>query len=218
MYLRIHSDDITTSSFIPVDRQSFDSTINNHGKRLIQICKSCNLRIINGRTKGDSLGKPTFHGKNGTSVVDYIICAQDLLQTTNNFIVKAPTYPSDHRQKVTWIKTNSQYQTNSNNDFDGVDNLSQKLPLQFIWEDNAAESFIVKLSSPHTQNNLAAFMDSEFALSEDGVSDCATQFQNIIIESARKSFKIKKVKHRQYISNVMNKKWFDADCNLKRQC
>ena len=37
-------DDITTLSFIPVDRQSFDSTINNHGKRLIQICKSCNLR------------------------------------------------------------------------------------------------------------------------------------------------------------------------------
>ena len=132
MYLRIHSDDITTSSFIPVDRQSFDSTINNHGKRLIQICKSCNLRIINGRTKGDSLGKPTFHGKNGTSVVDYIICAQDLLETTNNFIVKAPTYLSDYSQIVTWIKTNSQYQTNSNNDFDGVDNLSQKLPSQFI--------------------------------------------------------------------------------------
>ena len=144
-------------------------------------------------------------------MVDYIICAQDLLQTTNKFIVKAPTYLSDHIQKVTWIKTNSQYQTNSNNDFDGVDNLSQKLPLQFIWEDNAAESFIVNLSSPHTQNTLAAFMDSEFALSDDGVNVCATQFQNIIIESAKKSFKIKKVKHRQNISNGMNKKWFDAD-------
>ena len=61
-------------------------------------------------------------------------------------------------------------------------------------------------------------MDSEFALSDDGVNVCATQFQNIIIESAKKSFKIKKVIHRQNISNVMNKKWFDADCKLKRQC
>lgn len=125
------TDDTTTSSFVPVERQRFDSTI-NRGKRLIEIFKNCKLRIIIGWTKSDSLGKPTFHGKNGTSVVDYIICAQDLLETTNNFIVKAPTYLSDYSQIVTWIKTNSQYQTNSNNDFDGVDNLSQKLPSQFI--------------------------------------------------------------------------------------
>ena len=99
---------------------------------LFRFVKVAILESINDRTKGDSLGKSTFHGKNGTSVVDYIICAQDLLETTNNFIVKAPTYLSDYSQIVTWIKTNSQYQTNSNNDFDGVDNLSQKLPSQFI--------------------------------------------------------------------------------------
>ena len=48
-------------------RENFDSTINNHGKRIIDICKIHDLRILNGRTKGDSLGRPTFHG---TSVVD----------------------------------------------------------------------------------------------------------------------------------------------------
>ena len=29
------------------------------------------MRILNGRTKGDSLGRPTFHGRDGTSVVLY---------------------------------------------------------------------------------------------------------------------------------------------------
>ena len=70
------TDDTTTSSFVPVERQRFDSTI-NRGKRLIEIFKNCKLRIIIGRTKSDSFGKPTFHGKNGTSVVGYIIYDHD---------------------------------------------------------------------------------------------------------------------------------------------
>ena len=50
-------------------RNSFD----NHGKRLLEICRSADLRILNGRVSGDSLGRATFHGRNGTSVVDYAI-------------------------------------------------------------------------------------------------------------------------------------------------
>ena len=61
--------DTSENSLCPTERQNFDSVINNHGKQLIEICKNCDLRILNGRTMGDSLGRPTFHGKNGTSVV-----------------------------------------------------------------------------------------------------------------------------------------------------
>ena len=73
-------------------RQNFDNQINNHGKQLINLCKSSDLRILNGRTKGDSLGRATFHGSNGISVVDYIICDQELFQNVEHFIVKPPTY------------------------------------------------------------------------------------------------------------------------------
>jgi hypothetical protein len=85
-------------------RESFDNYINKHGKCLIEICKNCNLRILNGRSLGDSFGKPTSHSQKGSSVVDYIICGQELTQTIENFIVKPPTYLSDHSQLVTWIK------------------------------------------------------------------------------------------------------------------
>jgi hypothetical protein len=37
------------------------------------------MRILNGLTNGDSLGRPSFHSKNGTSSVDYIICNQNLI-------------------------------------------------------------------------------------------------------------------------------------------
>ena len=51
------------------------------GKRLIELCKNCNLRILNGQTKGDSLGQPTFHKKYGSSTIDYVICNTKLMIT-----------------------------------------------------------------------------------------------------------------------------------------
>ena len=60
--------DISETSFEPKPRESFDNSTNQHGKSLIEICKNCNMRILNGRTLGDSFGKPTSHHKNGTSV------------------------------------------------------------------------------------------------------------------------------------------------------
>jgi hypothetical protein len=61
------------------------------------------MRILNGRTKGESFGRVTFHGNNGISTVDYIICDQELFEKTKYFVVKPPTYLSDHSQIIAWI-------------------------------------------------------------------------------------------------------------------
>ena len=92
-------------------RNSFDNTINNHGKRLVEICKHFDLRILNGRTNGDTLGRPTYHGRNGTSVVDCIICDQEIYSDIDHFIVKQPSYLSDHIQVVGWFKSKGIYFT-----------------------------------------------------------------------------------------------------------
>ena len=73
--------DTSENSFYLKERQNFDTSINNHGKKLIEICKTCDLRILNGRTLGDSLGQPTFHGKNGISTIDYIIPQIQIVQS-----------------------------------------------------------------------------------------------------------------------------------------
>ncbi|CAB4000931.1 Hypothetical predicted protein [Paramuricea clavata] len=65
-----HVYNINEHSLQPLERQNIDGIINNHGKQLINICKNSDMRILNGRTKGDSLGRPIFHRKNGTSVID----------------------------------------------------------------------------------------------------------------------------------------------------
>ena len=87
---KIITNDFSESSLCATQRKSFDNDLNNHGKRLLEICRSADLRILNGRINGDSLGRPTFHGKSGISVIDYSICDQDLLRNITSFMVKEP--------------------------------------------------------------------------------------------------------------------------------
>jgi hypothetical protein len=46
---------LTKINLIKKTRENFDTTVNNHGKRLIEFCKNCDYHILNGRTKSDSI-------------------------------------------------------------------------------------------------------------------------------------------------------------------
>ena len=46
-----------------------------------------------------------FPGRNGTSIVDYAICEQDLfLSVAAHFVVKEPSCFSGHSSVITWLK------------------------------------------------------------------------------------------------------------------
>ena len=70
-------------------RQNFDNTFNDHGKQLLDLSKTCNLRILNGRSKGDTLGNFTYHSITGVSTEDYIIVSHDLLASIQGFAVNS---------------------------------------------------------------------------------------------------------------------------------
>ena len=93
---------------------SFDNELNTHGKRLLELCRSAGLRILNYRVNGDSLGGAVFHGKNGISVVDYVICDQNIFSLVANFTVKEPLYLSDHGLKIKTSKTRRRIKLSSN--------------------------------------------------------------------------------------------------------
>ena len=96
------SDNLPTPKGVP-PRKNFDQQLNEQGKILLEICKPLDLRILNGRSKGDSFGKITFHGKQGISTADYIIVSHDLMDKFQNFVVRQPSPFSDHSQLISWI-------------------------------------------------------------------------------------------------------------------
>ena len=57
---------------VPLVRKSKDDTINSYGKELLELCISCEVRIINGRVGSDGgKGDFTCHTPRGNSTVDY---------------------------------------------------------------------------------------------------------------------------------------------------
>ena len=78
-------------------RTNMDSVVIAQGQRMIDICKMCNLRIMNGRFWTDEgIGKYTCHTYNGSSTVDYYLCSHDLFQFVYGFYVKDVNMYSDH--------------------------------------------------------------------------------------------------------------------------
>lgn len=64
-----------------LERKSKDPVLNSSGKRLISICESTGMFMLNGRSRSDECGLITFRslkGK-GQSVIDYGIVSRDLL-------------------------------------------------------------------------------------------------------------------------------------------
>ena len=54
-------------------RNSEDQKTDNRGEEHLELCKSLNLVILNGRKPGDMFGKVTSIQSNGCSVVDYVV-------------------------------------------------------------------------------------------------------------------------------------------------
>ena len=66
-----------------MNRHSQDKHTNNHGSKLIEICKNNNLFIVNGRFSADrECGKYTFRK---TSVIDYSLVTADTFGILNSF-------------------------------------------------------------------------------------------------------------------------------------
>ena len=207
----IFDDDLSKSAFEPVQRNSFDNVLNSHGKRLLDICKNLDLRIVNGRINGDTLGRPTFHGRNGTSVIDYIICDQGTFLKISGFVVKQPSYLSDHSAIVAWLNLSSNLPTSETQTLNSTNRLL-RLPRQFCWDNDSYLKFRNTLRTEPIQILIRDYLNRN---SED-VNVSLDDAVNILTATSKNCLKIKIKRSRKRIKKTSNKKWFDHECRIKR--
>ena len=122
--------------------------IDSYGKRLIELCKTTNLLIANGRLGSDKgIGEFTFYGQKGCSAVDYLLLSLLDFEFISHFNVCETTEFSDHAginfgifcKKRTQIDQSTPYETP---------------PRKILWNENKAESFKNDVS------NLCGLFDS----------------------------------------------------------
>jgi exonuclease III len=170
-------------------RYNQDHVVNDRGNKLVELCIQGRLRILNGRTLGDSQGNFTCHRPQGSSTVDYIIISEEILHRAQSFRVHDKLDLSDHcklstRMKCKTIKTNTL----------GVE--LSPIPPSFKWDDSLTNKYQDALHSIECGNQLSALLEHKCTPDESGINYETKLFTDIIRKAATKSLKTKNTKMR----------------------
>ena len=96
-------------------RNNQDIHINAYGEKLIDFAISTKMRILNGRTIGGFIGKFTYIGYRGVSVIDYVLASENFLlkNYVHSFTIEDLTEISDHRPITLKLKYKNNIITHS---------------------------------------------------------------------------------------------------------
>lgn len=195
----------------PLHRAQMDSIHNLHETLLTDICKDLQLRMLNGRFLGDSLGYFTFNNNNGQSTVDYMISSQNLFYDVEHFMVHSQLEFSDHCMISVYLKCGVQREVTPivNKTYIG----------HYIWDNNASDSFRDALLEKEAVDDilhLNSLLDDEnynnidFLVSKTNtIYLCAASKTLIFKRPMRPNNKRKEAKPR--------KTWMSNDCLLLRR-
>ena len=107
-YLPLNNDLYNIDSVETQPRNNMDLGSNSYGNKLLELCKTVPLRILNGRMFGDLFGNLTCYTAQGSSCVDYCASSPELFNIIRYFRVH-PLLPmfSDHSPISLSLKVNA---------------------------------------------------------------------------------------------------------------
>ena len=110
---------------------------NTYRTKLLRLCSTSNLVVLNGRKLGDLNGKFTSHQHNGSSTIYLSLCSRDTYSKITHFRVLDPVWFSDHCPTLTYLNTGVL------NDYYVKDDQTplQSLPTKFKWNAHSSHKF-----------------------------------------------------------------------------
>ena len=178
---------------VPMQRMSEDKGFNNFGSSLLDFCKLTGFRIVSGRVGQDrGIGKCTYVGSMGQSLVDYVLASQSLLPAICTFKVDDPNSMSDH-----CLIQFSELAVAKQQDDD--DKTGTALKFEYIWDNTRAESYRTTLESEEIK--VRSFH----------------KFKNGVMESVCAPLFKRNIKHTtdEYTFNESKQPWFSNKCREK---
>ena len=204
----VHINDPLNDTSLGEKRYSQDKETNTFGHRLIELCQATDCMIANGRVGTDAIAGGAKTCK-GSSVVDYFLFTNDMLESMVDFEVEPfdMLFSDVHCKLVTKLKKRN------------VDVAShegkqkhKKKKLPKIKSTNQPD-FINNLDH-HKIDFLKNFMNTLDNPSAADVDLIMTRIKDILNESAEKTCPRKQV---NFVRKQTSKTWFGPECNNARK-
>lgn len=218
LHMSVLPDEYISDNFL--SRYSQDKGhVNNNGLLLLDFCKQTGVRIMNGRVgKDNGIGKYTFIGSRGSSVIDYVLASEDLFRFVKDFEVQDPNILSDH------CIINFSFEFNRQPSLFSENEEYEKVSGKYVWDNDFKDEYKIRLQGNLTGEKLAS-LNVKISNSESNgdIDSCLSDFVSIIEDISTPVFKkTKQLQNTETIlenANFCYKKenpWYNEECNNKK--
>lgn len=188
-------------------RCTMDKSVNNSGRKLLDLCICSNIKIVNGRMGEDArIGNYTNMSTNGNSLIDYVICSHDLFPFISNFRVHDSHTCSTHVPIEVCFNAKYTYLNDLNLCTSKVDKL--------IWNSEKVTEFKDKIQSElENFDKLIDEIVSNVVNVDEGVDLLSTLLYERAFEIFGKTTTYnKKIPNRKFTSL-----WYNHECEKARR-
>lgn len=203
-------------------RKSEDKTVNEYGRRLLELCISTGLRIVNGRVGQDQgHGKFTCETSRGSSVVDYVVSSVELFPHIADFAVHEATPFSDHNLISCVLNVNVKNNDQSDLSPYGLDRYICRKTKKTKWDNCKKAAYVESLKTDSVKEELDFILvDIENDIDGNNVDDCVERFTNVLTSVADPLFSrfncTSECTHQQYQSQHKVPEWMCEHCHSLR--
>ena len=196
-----------------------DHNIDEQGKLILDLCKSSNLKILNGRTLGDMKGQftryPNKKPNETPSVIDYALCGSTVLNEIFSFSVLPYTELSDHCCISATIKVNREHKSCDERECTVRVNRNKDV---YTFDKHRVNTFVENMKTDKNLELLNTILDKTEP-SQEEVLNSVSCLNEVLLSAAKKSFLPQKKRKAKGKKNKAqnNKKWFNKECAKYRK-
>ena len=188
----------------PPNRNSRDDKVDHRGQELLEMCKSLDINILNGRKTGDPFGDYTCIKYNGNSVVDYVIASPKVFEKISHFQVgDYLPWLSDH---CPLYYTLEMHKNCTNREKECT---KSKAPRHYVWSEESKAKFLQILNTAEFTGKLEKYDEVDHSDPNLAVN----YVSQVLVEAADRT-KIKYVK----ANETNDPPWSDRTCKELKDC
>ena len=189
-------------------RNNLDTEQNSYGKKLLELCRSLPLRVVNGRVIGDLLGNFTCFTGRGKSSVDYLLATPGIFSSIKSFSVKQ-LYPtiSDHTPLTFQLEARYNVVTDASPDELYI------VPERIIWDKAKQHRYEICLQTDKSKEALKKLLE---AGSDENIENLTSILSSTIVNAAKEAeMTVTKPKLKNPTKKPKPKqpKWYEESCH-----